>query len=86
MKWGTNNIQDGWIIPTGAGKLVDPLDNSIWHGLKDRVSSRNVKSEKNTAKFIKEEFMKTSKDNIHNYFRHCALIFLSDLYSGLQDK
>ena len=86
VKGGANNIEDVLIIPTGAGKLVNPLDNSMWHEMKDRVWSRNANSEKHNAKFMKEEFMKTSKDDIYYYFRYCALTFHSDLYNGLEDN
>ena len=86
VKGGANNIEDVWIIATGAGNLVHPLENAMWHEMKDRVRSRNAISEKHTAKFMKEEFMKTSKDDIYNYFRHCVLTFLSDLYNGLEDN
>ena len=30
-KGGAKNIEDVWIFPPNAGKLCNPLDNTLWH-------------------------------------------------------
>ena len=34
---GANNLEAVWILPTNSAKYVSPLDNTLWHSLKQRV-------------------------------------------------
>jgi hypothetical protein len=82
---GATNLSDVWIFPTNTAKFVNPLDNSLWHGLKDRVRARKPETEDSTARIIKSEFMATQPTEIKNHYRHCGLMGRSDPYQGLMD-
>ena len=82
---GATNLHDVWIFPTNTAKFVSPLDNSLWHGLKDRVRARKPETEDSTARIMKREFMATQPTEIKNHYRHCGLIVSSDPYQGLMD-
>jgi transposase len=81
---GAQNISDAWIFPTSTAKYVNPLDNSLWHSLKERVRARKPQSEDETAAAMKEEFMAMSEADIKGYYRHCALTQGSDPRKDLQ--
>ena len=75
---GAKNLKDVWILPTNTAKFVSPLDNTLWHSLKERVRARKPKTELGTAKIVKEEFMNISATDIQSYFRNCKLTLRSD--------
>jgi hypothetical protein len=75
---GAQNVKHVWIFPTNTAKYVSPLDNTLWHSLKERVRARKPKTEIGTARIVKEEFMKISPENIQNYFKNCRLTRGSD--------
>ena len=62
-----------WILPKDTAKYVSPLDNTLWHSLKERVRARKPKSEAGTARIVNEEFMGISQKDIHNYYRNCRI-------------
>jgi len=76
---GAKNILDAWIFPTSTAKYVNPLDNTLWHSLKERVRARKPESEDATATAMEEEFMGIDK----GYYRHCALTRRSDAFKDL---
>jgi hypothetical protein len=51
---GAKNLKDVWILPTNTAKFVSPLDNTLWHSLKERVRARKPKTELGTAKIVKK--------------------------------
>jgi hypothetical protein len=75
---GAQNVKEVWILPTNTAKHVSPLDNTLWHSLKERVRARKPKTEAATAKILKEEFMSISQTDIESYFRKCKLTWRSD--------
>jgi len=75
---GARNIHNAWPFPTSTAKYVNPLDNTLWHSLKERVRARKPQSEDETATAMEEEFMSISEANIKGYYRHCALTRRSD--------
>jgi hypothetical protein len=75
---GAENVKDVLILPTNTAKHVSPLDNTLWHSLKERVRARKPKSEVATARILKEEFMGISQTDIQSYFRMCKLTWRSD--------
>ena len=75
---GAHNVDKILILPTNTAKYVSPLDNTLWHSLKERVRARKPKSEAATARIINEEFMGISNTDIHNYYRNCKLTRGSD--------
>jgi hypothetical protein len=70
---GAKNIHDAWVFPTSTAKFVNPLDNTLWHSLKERVRSRKPKCENETASVMEQEFMAISEADVKAYYRHCAL-------------
>ena len=71
---GAQNVKEVWILPTNSAKHISPLDNNLWHSLKERVRARKPRTEVGTARIIKQEFMSTSQ----SYFRNCRLTWRSD--------
>ena len=49
---GATNLHDVWIFPTNTAKFVSPLDNTLWHGLKERVRARKPDTD-STARVMK---------------------------------
>jgi DDE superfamily endonuclease len=80
---GARNIRDAWTFPTSTAKYVNPLDNTLWHSLKERVRARQPQSEDETATAMEEEFMAITEADIKGYYRHCALTRRSDPYKDL---
>lgn len=80
---GAKNVHDAWIFPTSTAKYVNPLDNTLWHSLKERVRERKPQSEEETATALEEEFMSISEADIKSYYRHCALTRRSDPHKDL---
>ena len=80
---GARNIHDVWIFPTSTAKYVNPLDNTLWHSLKERVRAREPQTEDETAAAMEEEFMAFSEADIKGYYRHCALTRRSDPFKDL---
>ena len=64
-KGGAKNIEDVWIFPTNAGKLCNPLDNNLWHSMKQNVRKSHPDGEEATAKVVKKVFMKTPSKDLH---------------------
>ena len=81
---GAKNLHDAWIFPTSTAKYVNPLDNTLWHSLKERVRARKPQSENETATAMEEEFMAISEADIKGYYRHCALTRGSDPRKDLE--
>lgn len=81
---GAKNIKDVWILPKNTAKYVSPLGNTLWHSLKQRVRARKPKTERGTARIMKEEFMRISATDIQSYFEKCKLTRSSDAIEDLQ--
>lgn len=82
---GASNIGDAWVFPTSTAKFVNPLDNTLWHSLKERVRARKPENENETASAMEEEFMAISEADVQGYYRHCALTRQSDCFKDLSD-
>ena len=83
---GINKVKDVWILPTNTAKYVSPLDNNLWHSLKERVRARKPRSEDGTARIVEEEFMNISSTDIQNYFKNCKLTRGADPSEDLDEK
>jgi hypothetical protein len=70
---GTRKVKAVWILPTNTAKYVSPLDNTLWHTLKERVRARKPRTEEGTARIVKEEFKSFTGLEIQNYYRKCKL-------------
>jgi hypothetical protein len=55
---GASKVKAVWILPTNTAKYVSPLDNTLWHSLKERVRARKPKTEAGTTRIVKQEFMR----------------------------
>ena len=82
---GARNIHDVWTFPTSTAKFVNPLDNTLWHSLKERVRARKPETEDETAVAMEEEFMSISETDIKGYYGHCALTRRSDPFKDLSE-
>lgn len=83
LEAGGAEIEDVWILPTGTAKHISPLDNCIWHDLKESVRKRSPDDEEETAEVMKEVFMNLTKKQVRRHFDHCALTSSADPYKGL---
>lgn len=80
---GANNIQSVWILPTNSAKFVSPLDNSLWHAMKERARARKPETEKETGEILREEFMGFTATETKNYYKHCGLTSREDPFKDL---
>jgi hypothetical protein len=80
---GAENVEDVWFFPPNAGKLCNPLDNTLWHSMKSRVRKASPNGEKELAKRARKEFMDISTKDLHSYFRNCGLTSRTDPYKDL---
>ena len=80
---GATNVEDIWIFPTNGGKLCNPLDNTLWHSMKQQVRRTNPKDEKATAKAVKKTFMNIKAKDLHSYYQNCALTRGTNPYKDL---
>jgi len=77
-------VDDVWIFPPNAGKLCNPLDNTLWHSMKQRVRKRRPDSEKKVAKVAKREFMKIAAKDIH--ISETAHLLMEQILTKTWDK
>lgn len=70
---GAQKVKAVWILPTNTAKYVSPLDNTLWHTLKERVRARKPRTEEGTARIVKEVFDGFTRSEIQNYYRNCKL-------------
>ena len=77
------NVEDVWIFPPNGGKFCNPLDNTLWHSMKQRVRKEKPNGEKETATAAKRAFMNISAKALHSYFRNCALTYGTNPYKRL---
>jgi len=83
IKAGGADVEDVWILPTSTAKLVSPLDNCIWHDVKEEVRKQHPKTADETAETMKDVFMALSPKKLKRHFHHCALTTSSDHRKGL---
>ena len=50
---GAGDVKDVWILPTGTAKHISPLDNCLWHDLKEEVRKRSPDDEDETAEVVR---------------------------------
>lgn len=70
---GTLKVKSVWILPRDTAKYVNPLDNTLWHTLKERVRARKSRTEAGTARIVKQVFMAFTRSEIQQYFKKCKL-------------
>jgi len=80
---GASNIEDVWIFPVNGGKLCNPLDNTLWHAMKQQVRRSTPKDERATARAVKKAFMNVKGTDLHSYYKNCALTHRTNPYKDL---
>lgn len=80
---GAGNIEDVWIFPTNGGKVCNPLDNTLWHSMKQRVRRNAPKDEPEARRVVKKTFMNISAKDLRSYFKNCGLNRGTDPYKDL---
>jgi hypothetical protein len=76
-----NNVAEVRIMSTGIAKEVSPLDNNLWHQLKQHIRSASPKSAANMIKIIKSSWDNITRQQVSHYYHHCALYPKRDPYS-----
>jgi hypothetical protein len=85
IKAGGADVEEVWSLPTSTAKLVSPLDNCLWHDLKDAVRKQRPHGPDELADAFEHTFMALSETEIKPHYRHCALTRRSDLRQGLNE-
>lgn len=80
-----NNVEDVWLIPTGAAKLVSPLDNSMFATVKRLFHASPPANDEVAANNFREAFMHLSPAEVRNHYRHCALTCGQDVDRDLHE-
>ena len=70
---GANNVEDVWLIPTGAGKFINPLDNTLFSTTKTDYRGRRAGTIKRAASNLRDAFMQLSQQDVRACYRHCGL-------------
>lgn len=80
---GAANIEDVWIFPRNGGKVCNPLDNTLWHSMKQRVRRSAPKDEAAASRLVKKTFMNIAGKDLRSYYKKCALTRRTDPYKDL---
>ena len=83
LKAGGAEVEDVWILPTGTAKHVSPLDNCIWHDVKEAIRKSAPNDEDETAERMHDSFMALDAEKLKHHYRNCVLTTGSDFYKGL---
>ena len=70
------------IMPPATAKFISPLDNTLWHQLKDKIRAHSSRTANGWAQVIRNEWQAITPEQIHNYYKHCALTARSPLDKG----
>ena len=83
LKAGGAEVEDMWILPTGTAKHISPLDNCIWHDVKEETRKRVPKDENEIAETMHDVFLALDAEKLKHHYSHNALTTSSDFYQGL---
>lgn len=70
---GANNVEEPWLIPTGAGKFVNPLDNTLFSTVKTDYRGRRPGTLNQAARNLRDAFMQLSQEDVRACYKHCGL-------------
>ncbi|CAF3035736.1 unnamed protein product [Rotaria sp. Silwood2] len=73
-------IIDVCYMPTVSAKYISPLDNPIWHSIKERIRSKYSVTTANLPALLSETFFSLSKTEIKNAYRKCAIVRGVDVF------
>jgi len=79
---GVDDVREVVILPTGSAKYVSPLDNTLWHELKQRVRARSTPTVEAAITALEQEWNAIPTASLGNSYRHCALTRGSDAFAG----
>lgn len=82
VEGGVGDAKEVVVLPAGTAKYVSPLDNTLWHEMKQRLRMREPESEKEVVKAIEQEWEAVTPEKLLNYYRHCALLYGNDPVKG----
>ncbi|CAF3411901.1 unnamed protein product, partial [Rotaria sp. Silwood2] len=74
------SVLDIYFMPTASAKYVSPLDNSLWHSIKEVIRSHHPITTNNLSTLLSETFLSLSKNEIANAFRKCAITYGVDVF------
>ena len=80
---GVNDALPPLVMPRATAKYLSPLDNTLWHELKDRVRKRKPTTASGMAGIIREEWNAITPAHLHHYYHHCGLTRRSDPHTDL---
>ncbi len=80
---GCTSVAEVMILPTASGKHLSPLDNCLWHQVKDCVRRKAPQTEDKMVSAIRRCWKQITKTNLHNYYRHCGLTRREDVSKDL---
>ncbi|CAF3554161.1 unnamed protein product [Rotaria sp. Silwood2] len=73
------SVLDIYFMPTASAKYVSPLDNPLWHSIKEVIRSHHPITTNNLPTLLSETFLSLSKNEIANAFRKCAITYGVDV-------
>jgi hypothetical protein len=77
---GCQELLDVWRLPTQAGKLMSPLDNSLFHQWKERVRARGPITASSIEQLMSDEWNNIPERLLQSYYKHCGLTGKKDPY------
>lgn len=79
---GVHDAKEALVLPAGTAKYISPLDNTLWHEMKQRIRARAITTEDEAVAAIREEWEAVSVSHLRNYYHHCALTARTDPQKG----
>ena len=80
---GVDDALPPLVMPRATAKHLSPLDNTLWHEVKDRVRARKPTTVEGLARTFQEEWNHVTPDHLRGYYRHCGLTRSIDPHIGL---
>ncbi len=79
---GCTTLTQVLIIPTQAGKRINPLDNTLFHEWKEKVRQHSVLTEDTIVTIMINEWNNIKEQNIKHHYDHCAISYGQNVYNG----
>jgi hypothetical protein len=79
---GAEDAKCGVVLPTASAKYVSPLDNTMWHQVKESIRAKQATSVTQLVQVIRRAWLAVTPEQIHAYYKHCALARGDDPFSG----
>ena len=79
---GVDDVEEAVILPSSTAKYISPLDNTLWHDLKERIRARPLTSPAQALAALRAEWEATPLEHLRNYYHHCSLTRRTDPARG----